>query len=150
MLRPECCLGGCHLLLFPGHHQRPHTQDLCPPPVINDRHMANQVKAAQKYYYTCYLCNRGDFIKVRSVIMVQVFFHRLFAEGAAANAAIGFQETAPIPAEEGAEEDEEQYWDWIYVDPFVRSFICGNIFQYRQLSTLANFTLRLSNTCLLN
>ena len=55
--------------------------------------------------------------------MVQVFFHRLFAEGAAANAAIGFQETAPIPAEEGAEEDEEQYWDWIYVDPFVRHFI---------------------------
>ena len=102
------------------------------------------------YYYTSYLRNSGDFIKVRSVIWAQVFFHRLFAEGAAANGAIGFLETAPIPAEEGAEEDEEQDWDWIYVDPFVRSFICGNIFQYRQLSTQANFTLRLSNTCLLN
>ena len=124
MLRPECCLRACHLLLFPGHHQRPHTQDLCLPPVIiNDRHMANLVKAAQKwsnnYYYTCYLHNRGDFIKVCSVIRAQVFFHRPFAEGAA-NAAIGFQETAPIPAEEGAEKDEEQDWDWIYVDPFVR------------------------------
>ena len=125
MLRPECCLSGCHLLLFPGHHQLPHTQDLCPPPVINDRHMANHVNAAQKwsnkYYYTCYLRNRGDFIKVRSVIRVQVFFHLLFAEGAA-NAAIGFQRTAPIPAEE-ENPDEEQDWDWIYVDPFVRLFI---------------------------
>ena len=87
--------------------------------------MANHVKAAQKwsheYYYTCYLRNRGDFIKVRSVIRVQVFFHRLFAEGAA-NAAIGFQRTAPIPAEE-ENPDEEQDWDWIYVDPFVRLFI---------------------------
>ena len=118
------------------------------------RHMTKHVKAAQKwsnkyYYYTSYLRNRGDFIKVRSVIRIQVFFHRLCAEGAA-NAAIVFQKAAPIPAEEGAEEDKEQDWDWIYVDPFVRSFICGNIFQYRQLSTLANFTLRLSNTCLLN
>ena len=88
--------------------------------------MANHVKAAQKwsnkYYYTRYLRNTGDFIKVRSVSRAQVFFHRLFAEGAA-NAAIVFQETAPIPAEEGAEKDEEQDWDWIYVDPFVRHFI---------------------------
>ena len=89
------------------------------------RHMTKHVKAAQKwsnkYYYTSYLRNRGEFIKVRSVIRVQVFFHLLFAEGAA-NAAIGFQRTAPIPAEE-ENPDEEQDWDWIYVDPFVRLFI---------------------------
>ena len=99
---------GCHLLLFPGHHQLPHTQDLCPPPVINDRHMANHVNAAQKwsnkYYYTSYLRNRGEFIKVRFVIRIQVFFHRLCA-------AIGFQKTAPIPAEEENPDDEEQDWD---------------------------------------
>ena len=100
--------------------------------------MANHVNAAQKwsnkYYYTCYLRNRCDFIKVRSVVRVQVFFHLLFAEGAA-NAAIGFQRTAPIPAEEENPDEEEQDWDWDQdpVDPFVRFFIWGNVFQYSQI-----------------
>ena len=80
--------------------------------------MANHVNAAQKwsnkYYYTCYLRNRGDFIKVRSVIRVQVFFLHLRAEGCAEGAtkgAIGFQEAALIPAEEKESDEEEQDWD---------------------------------------
>ena len=114
------------------------------------RHMTKHVKAAQKwsnkYYYTSYLRNRGEFIKVRSVIRIQVFFHRLCA-------AIGFQKTAPIPAEEENPDDEEQDWDWDQdpVDPFLRFFICGNVFQYSQIIfTVINFNLRLINTCPLN
>ena len=66
------------------------------------------------YYYTSYLRNSGDFIKVRSVIRVQVFFFHLRAEGAANGAtkgAIGFQEAALIPAEEKESDEEEQDWD---------------------------------------
>ena len=93
--------------------------------------MANHVNAAQKwsnkYYYTCYLRNRGDFIKVCSVIRVQVFFLQLRAEGAAnvatnggngatfangaTDGAIRFQEAAPIPAEVENSDEEEQDWD---------------------------------------
>ena len=67
-----------------------------------------------EYYYKCYLHNRGDFIKVRSVIRVQVFFFHLRAEGAANGAtkgAIGFQEAALIPAEVENSDKEEQDWD---------------------------------------
>ena len=66
------------------------------------------------YYYTSYLRNSGDFIKVRSVIRVQVFFLHLRAEGCAegaATGAIGFQEAALIPAEEENSDEEEQDWD---------------------------------------
>ena len=66
------------------------------------------------YYNTSYLRNRGDFIKVRSVIRVQVFFLHLRAEGCAEGAtkgAIGFQEAALIPAEEEKPDEEEQDWD---------------------------------------
>ena len=66
------------------------------------------------YYYTSYLRNSGDFIKVRSVIRVQVFFLHLRAEGCAEGAtkgAIGFQEAALIPAEEEKSDEEEQDWD---------------------------------------
>ena len=66
------------------------------------------------YYYTSYLRNSGDFIKVRSVIRVQVFFLHLRAEGCAegaTNGAIGFQEAALIPAEEKESDEEEQDWD---------------------------------------
>ena len=66
------------------------------------------------YYYTSYLRNSGDFIKVRSVIRVQVFFLHLRAEGCAEGAtkgAKGFQEAALIPAEEENPGKEEQDWD---------------------------------------
>ena len=62
------------------------------------------------YYYTSYLRNSGDFIKVRSVIRVQVFFLHLRAEGATEGAK-GFQEAALIPAEEENSDEEEQDWD---------------------------------------
>ena len=82
------------------------------------------------YYYTSYLRNRGDIIKVRSIIRIQVFFFHLRAKGCAEGAtkgAIGFQEAALIPAEEENSDEEEQDWDWDKdpVDPFVRFFICG-------------------------
>ena len=67
------------------------------------------------YYYTSYLRNSGDFIKVRSVIRVQVFFLHLCAEGreeSATKGAIGFQEAALIPAEDEKPNEEEQDWDW--------------------------------------
>ena len=127
---------------------------ICVPRLLqcNDLQMANHVKAAQKwsnkYCYTCYLHNRDDFIKVCSVIRAQVFFHRLFA-GGAANAAIGFQETALIPAEVENSDEEEQDWDRDKdpVDPFVRFSIWGNVFQYSQLIlTVINFAVRLTNT----
>ena len=73
------------------------------------RHMVNNL-----YYYTSYLRNRGGFIKVRSIIRVQVFFLHLRAEGCAEGAtkgAIGFQEAALIPAEEKESDEEEQDWD---------------------------------------
>ena len=63
---------------------------------------------------TSYLRNRGGFIKVRSIIRVQVFFLHLRAEGCAEGAtsgAIGFQEAALIPAEEKESDEEEQDWD---------------------------------------
>ena len=66
------------------------------------------------YYNTSYLRNRGDFIKVRSVIGVQVFFFHLRAEGreeGATKGAIGFQEAALIPTEEEKPNEEEQDWD---------------------------------------
>ena len=67
-----------------------------------------------QYYYTSYLRNRGDFIKIRSIISVQVFFLHLRAEGAtngATKGAIWFQEAALIPAEEEKSNEEEQDWD---------------------------------------
>ena len=89
---------------------------------------------SNEYFYTAYLRNSGGFIKVRSVIRVQVFFLHLRAEGCAegaAKGAIGFQEAALIPAEEEKSDEEEQDWDWDQdpVDPFVRFFIWGNVFQ---------------------
>ena len=104
------------------------------------------------YYNTSYLRNRGGFIKVRSIIGVQVFFLHLRAEGCAECAtkgAIGFQEVALIPAEEENPDEEEQDWDWDQdpVDPFVGFFIWRNVLQYSQLIlTVINFSLRLTNT----
>ena len=63
------------------------------------------------YYYTSYLRNRGAFIKVRSIIRVQVFFLHLPTE-VATSVAIGFQDAALIPAEEENSDEEEQDWDW--------------------------------------
>ena len=61
-----------------------------------------------------YLRNRGGFIKVRSVVRIQVFFLHVRAEGCAKGAtkgAIGFQEAALIPAEVENSDKEEQDWD---------------------------------------
>ena len=94
-------------------------------------HMVNHVKVAwrlsNEYYNTTYLRNRGGFIKVCSVVRVQVFFLQLRAEGAAnvatnggngatfangaTKGAIGFQGAAPIPAEVENSDKEEQDWD---------------------------------------
>ena len=124
---------------------------------------------SNEFYNKSYLRNRGGFIKVRSIVRVQVFFLQLRAEGAAnvatngangatfangaTKGAMGFQEAAPIPAEVENSDEEEQDWDWDQdpVDPFVRFFIWGNFFQNSQvILIMTNFALRLANTCLLD
>ena len=97
---------------------RSHTQDLCPLPDINNSSHYESCKSCLKCDLintnTSYLSNRGRFIKVRSVIRVQVFFLHLRAEGCAegvTEGAIGFQEAALIPAEEENSDEEEQDWD---------------------------------------
>ena len=84
-----------------------------------------------KITITSYLRSRGDFIKVRSVIRVQVFFLHLRAKGREEGATKGA--IALNPAEEKNPNEEEQDWDWDPVDPSVRFFICGNVFYYRQI-----------------
>ena len=120
------------------------------------RHIMNHIKSCPKiineYFYTSYLCNRRGFIKVCSIIRVQVFFLHLRAEGAT-KGAIGFQEAALIPAEEENSDEEEQDWDWEQrpVDPFVWLVICGSEIKYsiKPFSSLVNFTfcLWVTNTC---
>ena len=98
LLRPECCLSGCRLILFPGYHQRSHIQDLCPLPVINNLLNHYHVSCwswmwSNKYYYTTY-----PRIKVRSILGVRVFFHHICAKAVL------------IPAEEEKPDEEEQHW----------------------------------------